>query len=108
MCVEISHIHSDNVIFSSDKFRLGFDNKQQEQSFSGVGSKDKNARAEKAVQNIMYMARTFMVHSSLHWKYHRVDDISIWSFAVNHAVWLHNRLPNYRSGITLLDFLTGK
>ena len=53
----------------------------------------------------MYMARTFMVQSSLRWIDHGEDDISLWYFSVKHAVCLHNQLPNYRSGITSLEFL---
>ena len=52
------------------------------------------------------MARTFMVHYSFHWKNHDKDDISLWSFAVKHYLWLHNRLPNYSSGITPIYILT--
>ena len=47
-----------------------------------------------------------MVHYSLHWTDHGVDEILLWSFAVKHDVWLHNCLPNYCSGITPLEFLT--
>ena len=47
-----------------------------------------------------------MVHSSLNWTGNRADGISLRSFAIKHAVWLHNRLPNYCSGIKRLEFLT--
>jgi len=33
----------------------------------GLALNTKNARAERAIQTIMYMAQTFMVHASLHW-----------------------------------------
>ena len=46
-----------------------------------------------------------MVHTYLHWIYHGADEISLWSFAVKHAVWLNIFLPNYHSGITPLEFL---
>ena len=52
------------------------------------------------------MVRTFMVHSSLHWTYHGADEISLWYFSIKYAVWFHNCLPNYRSGITPLEFFT--
>ncbi len=52
------------------------------------------------------MARCFMVHSSLHWTDQGSDDISLWSFAVKHAVWLYNRVPNHLSGLTPLELLT--
>jgi hypothetical protein len=76
------------------------------QSFLGVGAQHQNAKAERAIQTVMYMARTFMVHASLHWTEHGVDDISLWPFAVKHAVWLYNRVPNRESGLTLMEFIT--
>ncbi len=54
----------------------------------------------------MYMARTFMVHFSLHWTERVIDDLSLWSFAVKHSVWLYNRFPNKESGITPVEHLT--
>ena len=54
----------------------------------------------------MYMARTFMVHASLHWTERGSDDISLWSFAVKHSVWVYNRVPNVRSGLTPLELVT--
>jgi hypothetical protein len=42
----------------------------------------------------MYMARCFMVHSSLHWIDQGSDDISLWPFAVKHL-----------SGLTPLELL---
>ena len=66
----------------------------------------KNARAERAIQTIMYMARTFMVHASLHWTDRGSDDLSLWSFAVKHSVWKYNRVPNARSGLTPLEMVT--
>ena len=54
----------------------------------------------------MYMTRTFMLHVALHWSDNQVDDISLWPFAVKHAVWLYNRMPNHVTGITPLERLT--
>ena len=52
------------------------------------------------------MARSFMIHSALHWTTHNADDLSLWSFAVDHAAWLYNRIPQRHSGIAPLEFLT--
>ena len=98
-------MHRDNGIFASSQFRLDYDNKHKEKYFSGVGAQYQNSRLERSIQTIMFMARTFMVCSSLHWTYHGSDDISLWNFAVKHAVWLHNILPNDLSGITPIYFL---
>ncbi len=61
-CVsEVKHYHGDYGIFSAEEYRCNCDEKGQSQSFSGVGAQHQNARAERAIQTIMYMARTFMV-----------------------------------------------
>jgi hypothetical protein len=104
--VEVKHYHSDNGVFTADMFLEDCNNKGQSQSFSGVGAQHQNARTERAIQTIIYMARTFMVHTYLHWSEYGVDDLSLWSFAVKHAAWLYNRVPNRKSGITPLELLT--
>jgi hypothetical protein len=103
---EISHLHSNNGIFTTDMLRADCKMKNQTQSFSGVGVKHQNAMAERPIQTIIYMARTFMVHVSLHWAERGVDDLSLWGFAVKHAAWIHNRIPNQTSGLTPLELLT--
>ena len=106
-CVsEVKHYHGDNGIFSAEEFRRDCTEKGQTQSFSGVGAQHQNARAERAIQTIMYMARTFMVHASLHWSDRGSDDLSLWSFAVKHSVWVYNRVPNVKSGLTPLELIT--
>jgi len=85
--VEITHLHSDNGIFTADMFREDCKTKHQSQSFSGVGAKHQNSLAERAIQTVMYMARTFMVHVSLYWTEHGVDDLALWGFIVKHAAW---------------------
>jgi hypothetical protein len=35
-----------------------------------------------------------MVHASLHWTDQGLDDISLWPFALKHAVWLYNCVLN--------------
>ena len=34
------------------------------------------------------------------------DDISLWPFAVKHAVWLYNRVPNFELGLTPMELIT--
>ena len=45
VCDEISHMHSDSIIFASGPFRLDCDNKNQEQYLSEVGTHHQNARS---------------------------------------------------------------
>jgi hypothetical protein len=65
--MEVKHYHGNNGIFSAKEYCLECKGKGQSQSFSGVGAQHRNARAEHAIQMIMFMARSFMVHASLHW-----------------------------------------
>ena len=39
-----------------------------------------------------------MVHTSIHWPADKADDICLWAFAVKHAAWLYNRLPQKALG----------
>ncbi len=54
----VKHIHGDNGIFASDQYQQECAEKGQMQSFSGVGAQHQNAKAERAIQTVMYMART--------------------------------------------------
>ncbi len=105
-CVKIKHYHCDNCIFSSKTYCKECFKKMQSKSFLGVGAQHQNSKAEQAIQTIMYMARTFLVHSSLHWTDMGADDIPLWPFAVKHAVWLYKPVPNQVSGLTPLELTT--
>jgi hypothetical protein len=105
-CIEVKHFHGNNGIFSLKEYHLECSEKKQLQSFSGVGAQHQNSKAEQAIQTIMYMTRTFLVHSSLNWTDMGADDISLWPFSVKHAVWLYNRVPNFESGLTPMELLT--
>ncbi len=70
---------------------------------------NQNACAEQAIQCIMYMAQTFMVHASLHWTDQNSDDIYLCSFAVvKHLGWVYNQVLNVRLGITPLAVINRK
>ncbi len=47
-----------------------------------------------------------MVHTSLHWTERGSDDLSLWSFAVKHSVWVYNCVPNVWLGLTPLELIT--
>ncbi len=53
----------------------------------------KNYFDEWSIQTIMYMARTFVVHMSLHRSKYGADNLVLSGFAVKHDVWLHNGIP---------------
>jgi hypothetical protein len=102
----VKHYHSDNGVFTAEYFREACSEAKQTQSFSGVGAQHQNAEAERAIQTVMYMARSFMIHAALHWGEDGSDDLSLWSFAVDHSAWLYNRIPQRHSGITPLEMIT--
>ena len=104
----VKHYHSDNGVFTAELFTKQCSEDGQTQSFSGVGAQHQNAEAERAIQTIMYMARSFMIHAGLHWTTHNADNLAQWSFAVDHAAWLYNRIPQRKSGISPLEFLTAE
>ena len=99
---KVKHYQSDNGVFTAEEFREQCTSQDQSLSFSCVGSKHMNARAERSIGIIMGMARASMIHVALHWTDSQVDDILLWPFAVKHAAWLYNRLPNQVTGITPL------
>ncbi len=106
-CVcEVKNYHGDNGIISAEEFWCDCKEKQQSQSFSGIGSQHQNAHAKCAIQTIMYMAQTFMVHASLDWTERGSDNLSLWSFAVKHLVWVYNCVLNVRLGLTPLELIT--
>jgi hypothetical protein len=83
---KVKQYHDDNGMFSAEEYCQECIDKEQTQSFSGVGAQHQNSWAKRTIQTIMYMACCFMVHSSLHWTDRGLDDISLWPFAVKHGV----------------------
>jgi transposase InsO family protein len=75
--VSVRHYHSDNGVFQAEIFTDACKEAHQTQSFSGVGAQHQNAEAERAIQTVMYMARSFMIHTALNWGEHGSDDIKL-------------------------------
>jgi hypothetical protein len=59
--------HADNGIFATKAFRAHCDYKGQELEFSGVGAHHQNGVAELVIQTVSSLARTMLLHMSLHW-----------------------------------------
>ena len=95
---EVSHYRGNNGIFTTAEYQHDCNEKLKTQSFSGVGSQHQNAQSERAIQNIMYMACTLIVHDSLYWSDRGSDDIYLWSFSdIIHFVSTTDRLANNRA-----------
>ena len=75
--------------------------KEQTNCYSGAGSHHQNRRAECAIQTIMGMAQTMMIHSAIHWS--KIADATLWPMCVNHAIWIYNHVPNMNTGISPND-----
>jgi hypothetical protein len=88
-CIAVKHYHSDNGIFTAKAFCESCDDEKQTQSFSGVGAQHQNPEAMHAIQTVTYMARSFMVHTALHWADDGAADLNLWSFAIDYAAWLY-------------------
>jgi transposase InsO family protein len=65
--VSIKGYHSDNGVFSSAKFHAPCSELGQSLHFSGVGAHHQNGVAEWVIQTATNMARTDMLHTTLHW-----------------------------------------
>ena len=72
--------------------------------FAGTGAHHHNRTAECAIQTIMSLANTMMLHTAIHWL--EQADPSLWPMAVAHAVYLYNHVPQTGLGICLADLFT--
>ena len=100
---KFSHYHGDNIIFTAAEYLHDCKQKGQTQSFYGVGAQHHNARFERSIQNVVHMARIFIVHASLHWSDISYDDLSLCSFDVKQSVWIYNQFSIEESGPLLYN-----
>ena len=90
--------------FTSAEFQNRLTAFEQISRFAGVGAHHHNGNAERAIQTIMSIARTMMLHTAIHWP--EVSDPTLWPLAVLHATFLHNHIPNPSTGIAPVDVFT--
>ena len=72
--------------------------------FAGAGAHHHNGHAERAIQTIMGISRTMMLHAAIHWP--EVADSSLWPMAVTHATYIWNHVPNSDTGVSPSDIFT--
>jgi hypothetical protein len=72
--------------------------------FAGVGAHHHNGVAERAIQTIMSISRTMLMHAAIHWP--DLADTALWPMAVAHAAFLYNHVPNPDTGIAPVDIFT--
>ena len=90
--------------FTSAEYSKKVAASEQALRFAGVGAHHQNGNAERAIQTIMSVARTMMLHAAIHWP--DVADTALWPMAVAHAVFLHNHVPNPTTGLAPGDVFT--
>jgi hypothetical protein len=96
---------SDNgTPFTSQAYSRHLSTFEQITRFAGVGGHHQNGIAERSIQTIMSTARAMMIHSSLHWT--DLEMTQLWPMAVKHAVYLWNRMPDEKTGLSPLDMFT--
>ncbi len=100
----LTSFHADNGVFTSQEFREDLARKQQTISFSGVGAHHQNGVAERHIKTISYLARAMLLHAALQWP--KTHDVELWSFCLEHAVYIWNNLPGV-DGLTPLEKWTG-
>jgi hypothetical protein len=87
--------------FVSSEFSQKLSEFVQVQKFAGVGAHHHNGVAEQLIQTIMSIACTMMLHASVYWP--DIADPSLWPMAVQHAVFLHNHVPDPSNGLSPND-----
>ncbi len=72
--------------------------------FAGSSAHHTNGVAERSIRTIMSIARTMMLHAAVHWG--EMADATLWPMAVDHAVYLFNRVPDPTTGLSPQDLFT--
>ncbi|CAJ1949055.1 unnamed protein product [Cylindrotheca closterium] len=100
--VVVQRYRSDNAaVFHSHEYKLHLESFSQTQKYAGVGQHHANGIVEKSIQDIQSTARTMLVHLAIHWP--EQADLALWPMAIDHAVFLHNHLPDQTTGLSPMD-----
>ena len=105
MGVVVQEYVSDNSsIFTSSAFSSSLLAFKQTSHFAGVGAHHQNGVAERAIQTIMSMACTVMLHATIRWG--EVHTSTLWPMAVDYAVWIYNHMPDPKTGLAPIDLIS--
>ena len=100
--VVIKGYHTGNGIFNSSEFMEELLKKQQKIIFSEAGASHQNGEAERAINTVVTMSRTMLMHAALRCP---EDTLStdLWPMAMDYAVWVYNRTPDIQSGLSAIE-----
>jgi hypothetical protein len=102
--VTLKQFHANNVPFNSKEFWRNLELNGQPIVFSGTGAHHQNGVAERAIQTVTRWARAMLLHSILMWP--DQANLSLWPFALDHAVYLWNNIPNEPSSLAPIKLFT--
>jgi hypothetical protein len=103
--VYVQNYHAGNEIFATRAFRAHCDYNGQELEFSGDCAHQQNGLAERVMQTLFSLARTMLLHMSLHWP--EQADLELWPFALEHSAYLWNHLPRSDTRLPPQELYTG-
>ena len=83
--VVIKGYHNDNGIFNSSEFMEELLKKQQKIRFIGAGASHQNMAAERAINTVVTMARTMLMHATIRCPEDKLST-DIWTMAMDYAV----------------------
>jgi hypothetical protein len=95
--ITVKRYNSDNGIYTSKDFTEELNKKGQGARLSGVGGHHHNGVAENSIRHVVRLARTMMIHAALRWPSTAKRDL--WPLAMQHAVHLHNNMPDTKTGL---------
>jgi hypothetical protein len=61
--------------------------------------------AERSIKTVTSLARAMLLHMAFHWP--GQADLTLWSFALNYAIYIWNHLPNKTSRISPIEIFGG-
>lgn len=96
--VVIQNYHTDNGTFTSRSFLEELIHSNQKVRFSGSGAAHQNGVAERGILTVVTMARTMLIHAAM--RHGTAIKPEHWPQAMDHAVWLYNRIPRMDTGIS--------
>ena len=101
--VTIKQYVGDNNPFHSQDWKADCANQHQTCLLSGVGAHHQNY-AERNIQTIFNMARAMLLHFAIHWP--QAAHTNLWPFAVDHAIYIWNQLPNQTTKLSPAEHFT--
>ena len=101
--VSVRSYHADNGVFQAQPFKADCAKQEQPIDFSGVGAHHQNGIAESGVGKVVRHARVQMIHAAIHYPETAESIPELWPFAIDHAVFLWNALPDKSTGLSPLE-----